>query len=281
MWPSWATFEAKLEEEYGDPAAESQAQEFLLTYKQGKKKPREFLNELELWFHLANVTEDGHKLRAATRAMDPSMVESLTIAGYPESYEELRNKLLSIDDAKRKHAAIAGSSLDSRLRDSGLTHAFQATNPRFANYRAQGHGSPNTPKRLSVSDILKMPIGQRPKPKSPCWTCRDLNRGDAFHWRDECPYKREQAAGRSYPNPQRTPQVSRPAQARPPQEPRRLPPLGPAIARPKGPRQNPRFNRQVQEGEPNAMASVSALLASMSENDRHSILVEEAKRLAL
>jgi len=81
---SWATFKAKLEEEYGDPAAESQAQEFLLTYKQGKKKPREFLNELELWFQLANVTKDRHKLCAVTRAMDLSMVESLTIAGYPD-----------------------------------------------------------------------------------------------------------------------------------------------------------------------------------------------------
>jgi len=69
--PVGPCLKAKLEEEYGDPAAESQAQEFLLTYKQGKKKPREFLNELELWFRLANVTEDGHKLRAATRAMGP------------------------------------------------------------------------------------------------------------------------------------------------------------------------------------------------------------------
>src|SRR5882762_6726249 len=84
-WPNWATFEAKLEEEYGDPAAESQAQEFLLTYKQGKKKPREFLNELELWFWLAKITDNRHRLHATTRAMDPSMVEALTIAGYPIS----------------------------------------------------------------------------------------------------------------------------------------------------------------------------------------------------
>jgi len=107
-WPDWATFEVRLEEEYRDPAAKSQAQEFPPDLQQGKKKLREFLNKLELWFWLAKVTDDRHKLHAATRAMDPTMVEALTIASYPKAYEDLKQKLLNIDNAKRKHAVVAG-----------------------------------------------------------------------------------------------------------------------------------------------------------------------------
>src|SRR5882762_1491865 len=42
---------------------------------------------------------------------------------------------------------------------------------------------------MSYTDIMKMPKGTRPKPNTPCWTCKEFNRGDSFHWRDECPYQ--------------------------------------------------------------------------------------------
>src|SRR5882762_10299116 len=283
-WPSWTEFQKILEDQYGDPAAEQQAREYLLHYRQGDAPARSFFDTLELWFTLANITDKTEAYNAAKRLMNPRTRSALVMAGFPSTYKELRDKLCLLEDEERKMGTMDARKLDSRLfEDSGVAAArqYKPAQSTFIQVQGQAPAHANTGGRMSYTDIMKMPKGTRPKPKNPCWTCKDLNRGDAFHWRDECPYKREQATGRSYPNPRRTSQVSRPAQAKPPQEPRRLPPLGPAIARPRGPRQNPRFNRQAQEGEPNAMASVSALLASMSENDRRSILVEEAKRLAL
>src|SRR6202042_3653831 len=116
-------------------------------------------------------------------------------------------------------------------------------------YRVQGHQQtrfPLTP-RLTVADILKMPKGTRPKPKSPCWTCRDLNR-EPWHWRDECPNQRDQPPKQptSFPCPQnnqRAPNAAQNrAQAPKPQGPRRQPPLGPAT---RGDNPRHRFRRQT------------------------------------
>src|SRR6267378_1507767 len=49
-WPTWVEFQAILEDQYGDPAAEQQAWEYLLHYKQGKTPACSFFNTLELWF---------------------------------------------------------------------------------------------------------------------------------------------------------------------------------------------------------------------------------------
>src|SRR3979490_322588 len=57
-WGTWDEFEDLLEDHFGDPAAESQAWEYLWTYKQGRQGSRSFFNQLELWFTLANFTDE-------------------------------------------------------------------------------------------------------------------------------------------------------------------------------------------------------------------------------
>ena len=72
-WPTWDQFRQDLEREYGDPAAQEQAEEHLLTYKQGSQDARSFFNSLELWYDLAKITKEKDKLKFAKRAMNPAL----------------------------------------------------------------------------------------------------------------------------------------------------------------------------------------------------------------
>src|SRR5882762_10615586 len=88
-------------------------------------------------------------------------------------------------------------TLDSHLyQDSGVVAARQYKPAQPATIRVQGHtpANVNTGRRMSYTDIMKMPKGTRPKPNSPCWMCKEFNRGDPFHWRDECPYQHDSGA---------------------------------------------------------------------------------------
>src|SRR6267378_6422949 len=252
-WPTWVEFQAIMEDQFGDPAAEQQAQEYLLHYKQGKTPAHSFFTSLELWFMLANINNIVETFNIAKRAMNPRLRSALTIAGFPKTYKDLKDKLFLLEDEERKMGTMDARTLDSHLyQDSGVAAARQYKPAQTATIRVQGQApaNVNTGRRMSYMDIMKMPKGTRPKPNSPCWTCKELNRGDSFHWRDECPYQHDGGAlrrpqfgqnqnQRQFPRP---PQpnfqrayaaVPNQAQANPPQGPRRLPPFGP---HPGGPR---------------------------------------------
>ena len=71
-WPTWDQFKRDLKRDYGDPTAQEQAEEHLLTYKQGSQDARSFFNSLELWYDLAK-TKDEDKLKFAKQAMNPAL----------------------------------------------------------------------------------------------------------------------------------------------------------------------------------------------------------------
>src|SRR6267378_552074 len=88
-WPTWVEFQKILEEQYGDPAAEQQAREYLLHFRQEDMPARAFFDTLELWFTLANITDKTEAYNAAKRSMNPRMRSALTIAGFPPTYKDL------------------------------------------------------------------------------------------------------------------------------------------------------------------------------------------------
>src|SRR5882762_467400 len=104
-WPTWVEFQAILEDQYGDPAAEQQAREYLLYYKQGDMSARSFFDTLELWFTLANISDKTEAYNAAKRAMNPRVRSALTMAGFPATYKDLRDKLCLLEDEERKMGA--------------------------------------------------------------------------------------------------------------------------------------------------------------------------------
>src|SRR5882757_1763078 len=66
-WGTWEIFEKILEDSFGDPAAETQAREFLITFKQKDLKAQPYFTMLELWFYLANIMEDAEKYNSVKR----------------------------------------------------------------------------------------------------------------------------------------------------------------------------------------------------------------------
>jgi hypothetical protein len=135
-WPTWTDFKQALEEDFGDPAAEANAREYLRTYKQGATPARKFFSSLELWFSFANVTDAAEKLEVTKKSMNPALRSSLTLVGFPTSYTALKAKMISLEDEDRKmETGTNPRAMDSRLADPGSS--FQRRPPQ-ATYRAQG-----------------------------------------------------------------------------------------------------------------------------------------------
>src|SRR6267143_2036631 len=190
-WPTWDEFQKILEDQYGDPAAEQQAREYLLHYRQGDTPARSFFDTLELWFTLANLTDKTEAYNAAKRSMNPRTRSALVMASFPATYKDLRDKLCLLEDKERKMGTMDARKLDSRLfEDSGVAAArqYKPAQSTFIRVQGQAPAHANTGGRMSFTEIMKMPKGTRPKPNTPCWMCKEFNRGDSFHWRDECPY---------------------------------------------------------------------------------------------
>jgi len=125
-WPMWVEFQAILEDQFGDPAAEQQAREYLLHYKQGDTPARSFFTTLELWLTLANIDNQVETFNIAKRAMNPKLRSALTIAGFPKTYKDLKDKLFLLEDEERKMGTMDARHLDSRLyQDSGVAAARQ------------------------------------------------------------------------------------------------------------------------------------------------------------
>src|SRR5882724_9443497 len=119
-WTTWATFEAELEKEYGDPAAEEKAVEYLRTYKQGTTSARKFFSNLELWFSLAAIADAAEQLAIAKKAMNPQLRSSLTLVGFPTSYSGLKRKMVDLEDEEQKMDPSANPrTMDSHLADQG------------------------------------------------------------------------------------------------------------------------------------------------------------------
>ena len=139
------------------------------------------------------------------------------MAGFPTTYKELKDKLYLLEDKEQKMGTMDPRTLDSRLfNDSGVAAARQYKPAQSATIRVQGQrpAQINPGGRMSFTDIMKMPKGTRPKPNTPCWTCREFNRGDSFHWQDECLYQRDGGALRKprFGKNQNQRQVPRPPQ---------------------------------------------------------------------
>src|SRR5882757_1100115 len=137
-WGTWKEFQKTLEDAFGDPAAENQAREYLLNFKQDDQKARPFYTMLELWFNLANITDDEQKYQMAKRAINSKIRSSLLLVDFPDSYDNLKKKMIMLDDEEDKVRAFNPKSLNSRLGDSSTTAARQYT-PASQAYRAQGH----------------------------------------------------------------------------------------------------------------------------------------------
>src|SRR5882757_5951978 len=137
-WGTWREFQKTLEDAFGDPAAENQAREYLLNFKQDDQKARPFYTMLELWFNLANITDDEQKYQMAKRAINSKIRSSLLLVDFPDSYDNLKKKMIMLDDEEDKVRAFNPKSLNSRLGDSSTTAARQYT-PASQAYRAQGH----------------------------------------------------------------------------------------------------------------------------------------------
>ena len=191
-WGTWSDFEDILENEFGDPAAETQAKEFLIHYKQGNMKARPYFSTLELWFNLANVVSEEEKYAVVKRTMNPAVRSSFLLVGMPKTYDTIKAKMIMLEDEEDKVRSFNPRALDSRLGDSS-TAAQRHYTPASASYRVQGH----TPARqmhaprLLIKEILAMPKGTRPKPPRPCFNCKKLN-CNPWHWNDECPNRRDQ-----------------------------------------------------------------------------------------
>src|SRR6267143_4810533 len=161
-WPTWVKFQAILEDQFGDPAAEQQAQEYLLHYKQGDTPARSFFMTLELWLTLANIDNAVKTFNIAKRAINPRLRSALTIAGFPKTYKDLKDKLFLLEDEERKMGTMDARTLDSRLfQDSGVAAARQYKPAQSAVIRVQGQAPAyaNTGRRMSYLDIMKMPRG--------------------------------------------------------------------------------------------------------------------------
>src|SRR6267143_5056757 len=123
-WPTWDEFQVILEDQYEDPTAEQQAREYLLHYKQGETPACSFFNTLELWFTLANISDKDEAYNATKQVMNPRMRTALTIAGFPKTYKELRDKLCLLEDEERRNRTMDARTLDSHLfNDSGVVAA--------------------------------------------------------------------------------------------------------------------------------------------------------------
>ena len=256
-------------------------------------KARPYFSTLKLWFNLANVTNDDEKYATVKRTMNPQIRSSLLLVGIPTSYATIKDKMIMLDDEEDKVRSFNPRSLDSRLGDSS-TAAQRNYTPASASYRVQGHTparNAQQPQRQSVKDILAMPKGTRPKPFRPCYTCEKLNR-NPWHWNDECPNRRDQPPRFPQVQPQRpTPNMNfqrapNAVQTRAPafvrQEQRRpLPPFGPGPQGPRNQRGPQRLRRQVEQSNPNAIASANALLNSLPLADKRAFLVDQAKGLGL
>ena len=201
-WPTWEQFKRDLEREYGDPAAQEQAEEHLLTYKQGSQDARSFFNSLELWFDLAKMLKEEDKLKFAKHAMNLALRSTLTVVGFPTTYGDLRSKMIGLDDEeKRTNPSHNPKAIDARFSEVGPSNRAAP-----ATYRVQGHVPAKS--RQNWSEIQRMPKGTRPKPNYACFKCWKAGHGDQWHWRDECPRQRQTPRqGPSHPpaNNQRAP----------------------------------------------------------------------------
>ena len=279
-WPEWDTFERVLAEQFQDPATEEQARTHLMFIKQGNKNARAFFSELDLWFALAGVTEDSQKYAIVKRAMNPQLRTSLTLVGFPADYPALKGKMEMLEDEGRKAEAVQNPrGLDARFAEAGTKEAHRYV-PPTATYRAQGSTpAPRQGQQMSYHDILKKPIGSRPKPRSPCYRCKDSGR-DAYHWRDECPVK-------DIPRVDYTPRPPNAQQGGAAQNPPRQNytqgrgrPNNRGRGRGRG--GNPqRFRRNESGPSTDAMASASAQLAALPEALRRQVLIEQAKAMSL
>src|SRR5882757_1921160 len=78
-WGTWEDFEKILEDSFGDPAAKTQAKEFLTQYKQNNTKAQPYFSTLKLWFDLANVTSDTNKYMIVKQSMNLQIWSNLLL----------------------------------------------------------------------------------------------------------------------------------------------------------------------------------------------------------
>ena len=115
-WPTWTQFLQQLEADFGDPAADAKAKEYLRTYKQGTTLARKFFSNLELWFALAKIDDVNEQLDITKKSMNPQLRSNLTLVGFPASYSGLKTKMMSLEDEDQKMEPTGDpQTLDSRL----------------------------------------------------------------------------------------------------------------------------------------------------------------------
>ena len=94
---------------------------------------------LELWFNLAKITDTTLQWSIAKKGMNPQLRSSLTIAGFPATYQELKDKMTNLEDEDEKMDPKANArAMDSRLADPG-SPSYRRTPAAPATFRVQGH----------------------------------------------------------------------------------------------------------------------------------------------
>src|SRR5882757_3279244 len=154
-WGTWADFEKILEDSFSDPAAETQAKEFLIQFKQKEMKAQPYFSTLELWFNLANVTDDAEKYAMVKRSMNPQVRSSLLLVGIPDTYTKIKEKMIMLNDEEDKVRTFNPKFLNSCLSDSS-TAAPRNYTLASASYRVQGHtpAPARQPQWLTIKEIL-------------------------------------------------------------------------------------------------------------------------------
>ena len=171
-WPTWDQFKRDLEKEYGDPAAQEQAEEHLLTYKQGSQDARSFFNSLELWYDLAKIMKEEDKLKFTKRAMNLALQSTLTVVGFPTTYGDLKGKMIGLDDEDRR----TNPSHNPKVIDARFSEAGPSNRAAPATYQVQGHVPAQS--HQNWSEIQQMPKGTRLKPNYACFECQKAGQGD-------------------------------------------------------------------------------------------------------
>jgi len=107
--------------------------------QQGETPARSFFTTLELWLMLANIDDKVEMFNIAKHAMNPRLRSALTIAGFPKTYKDLKDKLFLLEDEERKMGTMDARTLDSHLyQDSGVVAARQFKPAQSSNNSSTG-----------------------------------------------------------------------------------------------------------------------------------------------
>jgi len=96
-WPTWVEFQAILEDQFRDQQQQNKCENTCSITN--RRYPHPFLfTTLELWLTLANIDDTVKTFNIAKHAMNLKLRSALTIAGFPKTYKDLKDKMFLLED---------------------------------------------------------------------------------------------------------------------------------------------------------------------------------------